>query len=35
MKLTSGQISLTAVRIAAAHEQFSGIRRVAPVCTPT
>ena len=32
--ITSGQSNLTRGHIAAAHGQFSGIRQVAPVCTP-
>ena len=32
--ITSGQSNLTTGRIAAAHGRFSGIRKVATVCTP-
>jgi len=32
---TIGQSNLTIGRIATAHGRFSGIRQVAPVCTPT
>jgi len=34
MMIGSGQSNLTTGRIAAAHGRFSGIRQMAPVCTP-
>jgi len=33
--ITSGQINLSSGCIAAAHERFSRIRQVAPMCTPS
>jgi len=32
--ITSGQSNLTVGRVVAAHGRFTGIRQVAPVCTP-